>query len=33
METVLLMNLAATLVMVGIIWFAQIAHDPLFGPG
>ncbi|MBA3423250.1 MAG: hypothetical protein ACR2HO_10845 [Rubrobacteraceae bacterium] len=32
MEIVLLLsNLAATLVMVGIIWFVQIVHYPLFG--
>ena len=30
MELVLLANLAATLVMVGIIWFVQIVHYPLF---
>lgn len=33
----LLVNLAATLIMVGIIWFVQIVHYPLFarvgGPG
>src|SRR5918997_4751331 len=28
---VLLVHLAATLVMVGIIWFVQIVHYPLFG--
>lgn len=31
MAIVLLVNLAATLVMVGIIWFVQIVHYPLFG--
>jgi hypothetical protein len=30
LEPVLLVNLAATLVMVGIIWFVQIVHYPLF---
>jgi len=30
-EVLLLINLAATLVMVGIIWFVQIVHYPLFG--
>ena len=30
MEPVLLANLAATFVMVGIIWFVQIVHYPLF---
>jgi hypothetical protein len=30
LEPVLLANLAATLVMVGIIWFVQIVHYPLF---
>ena len=27
---VLLVHLAATLVMVGVIWFVQIVHYPLF---
>ncbi|MGI9049522.1 MAG: hypothetical protein ACR2GU_09155 [Rubrobacteraceae bacterium] len=31
MELVLLANAAATLVMVGVIWFVQIVHYPLFG--
>ena len=30
MGPVLLANLAATFVMVGIIWFVQIVHYPLF---
>lgn len=30
MDLVLLVNLAATLIMVGIIWFVQIVHYPLF---
>jgi hypothetical protein len=30
-KTVLLVNLAATLVMVGVIWVVQIVHYPLFG--
>ena len=30
MGPVLLVNLAATLVMVGVIWFVQIVHYPLF---
>ncbi|MGH3145447.1 MAG: hypothetical protein ACRDTR_06550, partial [Rubrobacter sp.] len=30
MESVLLVNLATTLVMVGIVWFVQIVHYPLF---
>lgn len=31
MELLLLVHLAATLVMAGIIWFVQIVHYPLFG--
>ena len=30
MKYVLLVHLAATLVMVGVIWFVQIVHYPLF---
>jgi len=30
-EFLLLVHLAATLVMVGIIWFVQVVHYPLFG--
>ncbi len=30
MEILLLAHLAATLVMVGIIWFVQVVHYPLF---
>jgi hypothetical protein len=30
-ELLLLAHLAATLVMVGIIWFVQVVHYPLFG--
>ena len=30
LEPVLLVHLAATFVMVGIIWFVQIVHYPLF---
>lgn len=31
MEVVLLVHLAATVFMVGVIWFVQIVHYPLFG--
>ena len=31
MELVLLINTGATLFMVGLIWFVQIVHYPLFG--
>lgn len=31
MEVVLLLHLAATVFMVGVIWFVQIVHYPLFG--
>ena len=31
MDLLLLAHVAATLVMVGIIWFVQIVHYPLFG--
>lgn len=31
MDTVLLVNLAATWAMVGLIWFVQLVHYPLFG--
>ncbi|CAA9459599.1 MAG: hypothetical protein-transmembrane region and signal peptide prediction [uncultured Rubrobacteraceae bacterium] len=31
MEAVLLVHLAATVFMVGLIWFVQIVHYPLFG--
>ncbi len=31
MELLLLANAAATLVMVGVIWFVQVVHYPLFG--
>lgn len=31
MELPLLVHLAATLFMVGVIWFVQIVHYPLFG--
>lgn len=31
MEAVLLLHLAATVFMVGVIWFVQIVHYPLFG--
>lgn len=31
MELVLLVHVAATLFMVGLIWFVQIVHYPLFG--
>ncbi len=30
MKPVLLVHLAATLVMVGVIWFVQVVHYPLF---
>ena len=30
MGLVLLVNLAATLFMVGVIWFVQVVHYPLF---
>jgi hypothetical protein len=30
-KLVLLANLAATFFMVGLIWFVQIVHYPLFG--
>lgn len=30
-EIVLLLQLASTLTMVGVIWFVQIVHYPLFG--
>jgi hypothetical protein len=30
-QALLLPNLAATLIMVGIIWFVQIVHSPLMG--
>lgn len=30
LETVLLLNVAATLFMTGLIWFVQIVHYPLF---
>ncbi|MDH3719859.1 MAG: hypothetical protein OES79_17190 [Planctomycetota bacterium] len=29
-KSILLMNLAATLTMVGLIWFVQVVHYPLF---
>lgn len=31
MEAVLLVHVAATVFMVGVIWFVQIVHYPLFG--
>lgn len=31
MEWVLLLNLASTGVMIGVIWFVQVVHYPLFG--
>jgi hypothetical protein len=31
LEIVLLVHLAATVFMVGVIWFVQIVHYPLFG--
>ncbi len=31
MRTILLLHLGATLFMVGLIWFVQIVHYPLFG--
>jgi hypothetical protein len=31
MEWVLLLNLAATGMMIGVIWFVQVVHYPLFG--
>ena len=31
MELLLLANAAATLAMVGVIWFVQVVHYPLFG--
>lgn len=30
-EILLLAHLAATMIMVGIIWFVQLVHNPLFG--
>jgi hypothetical protein len=31
MEWVLLLNLASTGMMIGVIWFVQVVHYPLFG--